>query len=300
MMIRIYRNENTETLAPLCCKKTLQEIRMSGSILGELLLTRWEGAAKDLATMMTLSVPSAFWPSKTLLDELASSAGPFTLRDSDGADVAWMSGSEKPAPDARIVSVDSASFVIEHPWQLLRINEELLSEITKSDVRGEVKSAVYVDGVLVLGEGSVILPGVYIEGTAVIGRNCRIGPNCHIRGSTSIGDGCHIGQAVEVKNSILQDKVAIARLCYIGDTVIGSHVDIGAGTITSNFRHDGKNHLSMIMGRLVDTGRRKFGSIIGDNVHTGINTSIYPGRKIWADLETRPAEVVKYDLMNPR
>ena len=67
--------------------------------------------------------------------------------------------------------------------------------------------------------------------------------------------------------------------------------------VSANFRHDGKNHRSMVQGCLIDTGRRKFGSIIGENVHTGIHTAIYPGRKIWADVQTRPGDVVQLDLM---
>jgi bifunctional UDP-N-acetylglucosamine pyrophosphorylase/glucosamine-1-phosphate N-acetyltransferase len=74
-------------------------------------------------------------------------------------------------------------------------------------------------------------------------------------------------------------------------------VNLGAGTIVSNLRHDGKNHRSKLGGLLVDTGRRKFGTIIGDHVHTGIQTSIYPGRKLWPHTSTLPAEVVRDDVM---
>ena len=92
------------------------------------------------------------------------------------------------------------------------------------------------------------------------------------------------------------NKVAAGHLSYIGDSIVGQHTNFGAGTITSNFRHDGRNHTSKVCGKLLDTGRRKFGSIIGENVHTGIHTSIYPGRKIWADLCTLPGDIVKHDL----
>jgi bifunctional UDP-N-acetylglucosamine pyrophosphorylase/glucosamine-1-phosphate N-acetyltransferase len=88
----------------------------------------------------------------------------------------------------------------------------------------------------------------------------------------------------------------VGHLSYIGDSILGEKVNLGAGTTTSNLRHDGKNHFSKVGDKLVDTGRRKFGTIIGDNVHTGINTSIYPGRKIWPGLTTRPADIVIQDL----
>ena len=64
----------------------------------------------------------------------------------------------------------------------------------------------------------------------------------------------------------------------------------------ANFRHDGKNHRSAIKGELVDTGRRKLGAIIADHVHTGINTSIYPGRKLWPHVETLPGAIVQRDI----
>ena len=92
------------------------------------------------------------------------------------------------------------------------------------------------------------------------------------------------------------DGVGAGHLSYVGDSIIGVKTNLGAGTITANFRHDGKNHRSEINGSLVDTGRRKFGSILGDNVHTGVHTSIYPGRKIWNDVSTRPGDCVDRDL----
>ena len=180
---------------------------------------------------------------------------------------------------------------------LLKINEEYLAGYTENVISGTVRERVTLDGVVILGEGSVLLPGVYIEGVAVIGKNCKIGPNCYLRGYNFISDKCHIGQAVEIKNSILMTHVAAGHLSYIGDSIVCQNANFGAGTITSNFRHDGKNHRSMVQGCLIDTGRRKVGSIIGENVHTGIHTAIYPGRKIWADVQTRPGDVVQLDLM---
>jgi bifunctional UDP-N-acetylglucosamine pyrophosphorylase/glucosamine-1-phosphate N-acetyltransferase len=139
---------------------------------------------------------------------------------------------------------------------------------------------------------------VFIEGNVVIGANCKIGPNCYIRGSTSIGEGCHIGQSVEIKNCLILSGTNVGHLSYIGDSVLGEGVNLGAGTTTSNLRHDGQNHRSSVNGELIDTGRRKFGTIIGDGVHTGINTSIYPGRKLWPGTTTRPGEIVGRDLQS--
>ena len=131
----------------------------------------------------------------------------------------------------------------------------------------------------------------------IIGDNCKVGPNCYIRGSTSIGDKCHVGQAVEIKNSILLPGTNVGHLSYLGDTILGEKVNFGAGTITSNLRHDGGAHRSPVEGRMVDTGRRKLGAIVGDGVHTGIHTSIYPGRKLWPKTSTLPGAIVDKDIL---
>ncbi len=195
------------------------------------------------------------------------------------------------------LSQHSLPIEIRYPWDLLRANEIYVSSLTENDIQGEVHPSAVIEGILHLGEGTRILPGVFIEGNVVIGRNCKIGPNCYIRGNTSIGDHCHIGQSVEIKNCVILSHTNVGHLSYIGDSVLGEHVNLGAGTTVSNLRHDGKNHFSMVGGSLVDTGRRKFGTIIGDHVHTGINTSIYPGRKLWPNTSTRPAEVVQRDIL---
>ncbi len=218
--------------------------------------------------------------------------GPRTLVDEKQTPLAWFGE----VPDVTQAITAKDSFLIVYPWDLLRANESLVSALTESRIEGEVHPHAVIEGHIHLGPGSRVLPGVYIEGNVVIGANSKIGPNCYIRGSTSIGDKVHIGNAVEIKNSILLSGAAVGHLSYVGDSVLGEKVNFGAGTITSNFRHDGKNHRSMVDGALIDTGRRKFGAIIGDGVHTGINTSIYPGRKLWPHTSTRPGEIVQRDI----
>ena len=191
-----------------------------------------------------------------------------------------------------------ACFSVCYPWDLLRANELYLSSLTENVIQGDVHPLAVIAGIVHIGPGTRILPGVFIEGNVVIGANCKIGPNCYIRGNTSIGDHSHIGQSVEIKNCIILSHTNVGHLSYIGDSVLGEKVNLGAGTTTSNLRHDGQNHCSMVGGFLVDTGRRKFGTIIGDGVHTGINTSIYPGRKLWPHTTTRPGEIVQHDLQS--
>lgn len=220
-----------------------------------------------------------------------AASGKKILADVLGQPLAWLGA----APREPEIFTARSSFLIVHPWDLLRANEQYISALTTTEIQGEVHHQAVIEGNVHLGPGSRILPGVFIEGNVVIGANCKIGPNCYLRGNTSIGDQCHIGQSVEIKNCLILSRSNIGHLSYIGDSVLGEGVNLGAGTTTSNLRHDGKNHRSMAGGVLVDTGRRKFGAIIGDGVHTGIHTAIYPGRKLWPFTTTRPGEIVQRD-----
>ncbi len=251
----------------------------------------------DIQSEKTLFLRGDAWISAESLAALRQAGDGHVLRTPQGEILAWCGDTpEPPYADAAIVPAAPPDLRIRYPWQLLEINRELLDALDAADIRGHCDPSSGIEGVLHLGEGSRILPGVYIEGAVVIGRNCTIGPNCYLRGRTAIGDGCHIGQAVEIKNSIVMSGTSIGHLSYCGDSVVGENVNFGAGTITANFRHDGRNHRCMVEGALLDTGRRKLGAIIGDGVHTGIHTSIYPGRKLWPHTSTRPGDIVQKDL----
>jgi len=189
------------------------------------------------------------------------------------------------------------SFTITYSWDLLRANVEAMTSRKSYVQESGAHASLYVDGRLQVGKGTKILPGVVIEGDVIIGDHCKVGPNCYIRGSTAIGDKCHVGQAVEIKNSILLPGTNVGHLSYLGDSILGEKVNLGAGTITSNLRHDGGSHRSPIEGQMVDTGRRKLGAIIGDGVHTGIHTSVYPGRKLWPKTSTLPGAIVDKDIL---
>ncbi len=225
-------------------------------------------------------------------DDLTDLEEQSVLVDGDGELLAWRGG--EPGDGLRVVAKDS--FLIRHSWDILRANENYVGGLLESKIMGEVHPLAVIEGVVRIGEGTRILPGVVIEGNVVIGKNSKIGPNCYLRGYTSIGDQCHVGNAVEIKNSILLSNTNVGHLSYVGDSILGVRVNLGAGTVTSNLRHDGKNHRTLVQGKLEDTGRRKFGTIIGDGVHTGIQTAIYPGRKLFPGTSTRPGAVVDNDL----
>jgi len=195
-----------------------------------------------------------------------------------------------------IISAVDYWFPITYPWSLLNANEFFLSRLKKSSLVGRVEKGVTIKGTVILGKGSVLKSGTYIEGPVIIGEQAVLGPNCYVRAGTTIGDNCKVGQAVEIKNSILMNDAKVPHLSYVGDSIIGSGVNLGAGTIVANLRHDGQNIKSTVKGELIDTGRRKLGAIIGDHVHTGIHSTIYPGRKIASRGSTLPGEIVKRDI----
>jgi UDP-N-acetylglucosamine diphosphorylase / glucose-1-phosphate thymidylyltransferase / UDP-N-acetylgalactosamine diphosphorylase / glucosamine-1-phosphate N-acetyltransferase / galactosamine-1-phosphate N-acetyltransferase len=184
---------------------------------------------------------------------------------------------------------------IAYPWNVLEANEYLLQEMEPT-IEGEVSPRAELNGPVHVGKGSVIRGGVVIDGPVYIGENCTVGPNSWLRPGATLYNGCRVGQSCEIKNTILFDGAAVPHLSYAGDTIVGERSNFGAGTITANVRHDGDNVKSMIKGALVDTGRRKLGAIIGDGVHTGINTCLYPGRKLWPGTSTRPGETVLRDI----
>lgn len=297
MILRILDGGMPLALLPLSCSFAMQDIPVCGLSIGQRLEQRFAQASASTGSPLQLSLHPSLWPSAALLRQLVSCITPFRLLAPDGALLAWGSrDGHDPLGDGHELACDSDSLLIRYPWDVLKLGEIIVGAIKENRLLGTVRERVTIDGVLELGEGSVLLPGVYIEGKVIIGKNAKIGPNCYIRGNTYIGDDCHIGQAVEIKNSLLMDKVAAGHLSYVGDSIVGPRTNFGAGTITANFRHDGKNHRSMVGGKLIDSGRRKFGAIIGADVHTGIHTAIYPGRKLWAGVSTRPGDVVQHDI----
>lgn len=181
------------------------------------------------------------------------------------------------------------------PWDLLEINELIIGQI-KGDIKGKIEDGVTINGTVFLDEGSVIRSGVYIEGYVYIGKNCDIGPNSFIRGNSYFGDNVNVGNAVEIKNSIIMENTNINHLSYIGDSVIGSHCNMGAGTNVANLRFDDKTVLMSVKGQKTNTGRRKLGSVIGDNVKTGINTSFSPGVTVGFNSFIGPGILLQNDV----
>jgi bifunctional UDP-N-acetylglucosamine pyrophosphorylase/glucosamine-1-phosphate N-acetyltransferase len=178
------------------------------------------------------------------------------------------------------------------PWELLEANEYFLSNL-RPVIKGEIEPFATLKGSVSVGEGTIIRNGAYIVGPVIIGNDCDIGPNCYIRPGTSIDDNVRIGNAVEIKNSIIMKGTHIGHLSYVGDSIIGERCNFGAGTKVANLRHDGRTIRVMLKGKLIDSGRRKLGTIMGDDVHTGINSMINVGAVIESKAMIAPGELVK-------
>jgi len=142
-------------------------------------------------------------------------------------------------------------------------------------IEGEIQpGAVLVHPELIsIGKGTVVEPGAYIKGPCIIGKNCQIRHGAYIRGDVLVSDNCVVGHATEVKNSIFLNRSQAGHFAYVGDSILGNDVNLGAGTKCANLRFDHKN----IKIEGVDTGRRKFGSIFGDKAQTGCNAVPNPG-----------------------
>ena len=184
---------------------------------------------------------------------------------------------------------------IGRPWDLLEANRWALMKKSHR-VRGIVENGAHLIGPVTVAETARIRSGVYIEGPAFIDAESDIGPNCYIRPYTSVGKKVRIGNACEIKNSVVMDNVHIGHLSYVGDSVIGENCNLGAGTITGNYRLDAGTVKMLVKDKIVDSGRKKLGAILGDDVKTGINALFMPGVKVGNGSRVGPDVIVYRDL----
>jgi len=181
------------------------------------------------------------------------------------------------------------------PWDLLDANNWALKRIGHK-VLGTIEQGAHLIGPVAVAESARIRSGAYIEGPCFIDEECDVGPNCYIRPSTSLGKKVRVGNACEIKNSIIMDYTHVGHLSYIGDSILGEHCNLGAGTVMANYRLDGGSIKMMVKDQLVNTGRRKLGALLGDNVKTGIKSLFMPGVKVGANSWVGPNFMVERDL----
>lgn len=188
---------------------------------------------------------------------------------------------------AALPAVFAARFLADQPWRLL---DEALDEALAG---GRIEIALPPDAHLAgdriaIGAGTRIGAGATIEGPVTIGRDVDIRPGSYLRGGCWIGDGCVVGASTEMKRAILLPGARAPHLNYVGDSILGAGVNLGAGTILSNFRHDAGEIRIPHQGKRLPTGRTKLGAILGDGVLTGCNAVIHPGTIVGRETQIYP------------
>ncbi|MFI7110367.1 hypothetical protein ACIBK9_28940 [Nonomuraea sp. NPDC050227] len=162
-----------------------------------------------------------------------------------------------------------------------------LGDRGRRDIRGAVHSAAHVEGDVIVQRGAVVEAGSYIEGPALICAGAVVRSHAYIRDNVIIGPRCKIGHCTEVTRSIIMSESQATHMVFIGDSVVGSHVNIGSSCVTTNLRVDrpvqepAVDEISVnVDGHPVPTGYTKFGAVIGDHAQLPALISTSPGTLI--------------------
>ena len=166
-----------------------------------------------------------------------------------------------------------------YPWIALAQISRYLKAARLGHIEGTVSPQAYLfhPELISIGPGSVVEPGAYIQGPCIIGANCTVRHGAYIRGNFIAGNRCVIGHDTEVKNSIFLDGVQAAHFAYVGDSILGNNVNLGAGTKCANLK---LNHGAIIIhhnGQRLNTELKKLGAILGDRTQIGCNSVTNPG-----------------------
>ena len=171
----------------------------------------------------------------------------------------------------------------EYPWEMLPEIKNYIKVLLENGIEG---FTLLKEGVLI-GKNVKIYPTVTIEAPCIIGDNCEVRPGAFIRGNVITGANCVIGNSSELKNCILLDRVQVPHYNYVGDSVLGNHAHMGAGSICSNLKADGKN--VVIHGESdYETGLRKIGGILADNADIGCGSVLNPGTVVGKNTSVYP------------
>lgn len=171
----------------------------------------------------------------------------------------------------------------EYPWEILPKIKDYINALIEKGLPGFTELA---EGVLV-GENVKISPTATIEAPAIIGSGTEIRPGAYIRGSVITGENCVLGNSSEFKNCVLLDKVQAPHYNYVGDSVLGNRAHMGAGSICSNLKSDGK--AVVIHGdENYETGLRKIGGILADGADIGCGCVLNPGTVIGNNTSVYP------------
>ena len=183
---------------------------------------------------------------------------------------------------------------VTYVWDVLKLLREYLEQVIMPEIHGQVMPGAHIVGDRIfIGAGSIVEPGALIRGPAYIGTNTQVRHGAYVRERVLVGDNCVVGHATEIKDSIMLDGAHAAHFAYVGDSIVGNHVNLGAGTRLANLKLDNSNVRIRLPDGEYDTGLRKLGAIVGDRVTTGCNTVTNPGTLLAPDCRT-------YALTSPR
>ena len=166
-----------------------------------------------------------------------------------------------------------------YPWEILTANKMIMDSWQESSIAktATLEANVTLHGIVRIEAGAIIKSGAVLEGPCCIGERSYIGNNSLIRSYTSVGKNCSVGSGVELKNCVVMDNSQIGRLSFVGDSVLGENVDMGAGCMTVNRTVDWKP-ISVKNGkRPMGTGMTKLGAFLGDGVVVGAGNTLEPG-----------------------
>ncbi len=167
----------------------------------------------------------------------------------------------------------------QYPWEALTKLQSYLQSQTLGKIEIDIPTTVHLirPELISIGRGTVIEPGAYIEGPCIIGENCVIRHGAYIRENVIVGNSCVIGHDTEVKHSIFLNHSSAAHFNYVGDSIIGNHVNLGAGVKCANLRLDHQPIYVVAQGERINTQLNKLGAIVGDGAQVGCNCVINPG-----------------------
>jgi NDP-sugar pyrophosphorylase family protein len=165
----------------------------------------------------------------------------------------------------------------ENVWDGLKRIKAYVETHVKPSLHNKCDGVAFIGEKVFIGEGTVVEDGAMIKGPAIIGRNCQIRHNAYIREHVIVGDNCVVGNSCELKNALLFNDCQVPHFNYVGDSILGYKVHLGAGVILSNFKSLSGNVTVELDGKLFDTGMRKFSALVGDGVEVGCNAVLNPG-----------------------
>lgn len=176
------------------------------------------------------------------------------------------------------------------PWLVLQKLPDYFHNQVLGSLNGNISPHAYLihPESINIGEGTIVEPGAFIQGPCIIGKHCVIRHGAYIRGNVITGDHCVIGHDSEVKHSIFLNHSHAPHFAYVGDSILGNGVNLGAGTKCANFKLDHATIHLHVMNQRIPTNMRKLGAIIGDKSQIGCNTVANPGTLLGQEVRCYP------------